>query len=117
EWIGTAFDKGQPQFSPDGRWVAYSSRESGQRQVYVQPAPKADGAPQAAGKWQVSTDGGQSPRWARSGRELFYRNGDRMMAVAVEPGPAFRAGTPKMLFEGRYDFGYDVAPDGKRFLV
>ena len=81
------------------------------------------------GKVLVSNDGGTEPRWARSGRELFYRNGGKMMAVDVQTTPAFRTGAPKLLFEGRYfearalgpDGGsrasYDVAPDGKRFLM
>ncbi len=116
-FLETAFDKFAPAFSPDGRWIAYQSSETGQMQVYVQGAPRAGGSP-AAGKWQISTDGGTVPVWARSGRELFYRNADKVMAVEVVPGPSFRAGTPKTLFEGRYARGgYDAAPDGKRFLM
>ena len=117
-FLETAFDKFALTFSPDGRWIAYQSDETGQMQVYVQGAPRAGGTPPAAGKWQISTEGGTTPVWARSGRELFYRNSDKVMAVEVEPGPAFRAGTPKMLFEGRFERGgYDVAPDGRRFLM
>lgn len=112
-----------PQLSPDGRWLAYtanSTGESGKAQVYVQPFPTL------IGKWQISTDGGSSPRWTRNGRELFYRNGDKMMAVDIESKGGFRAGTPKMLFENSYGFsaaplqpgiGYDVSPDGRRFLM
>ncbi len=78
---------------------------------------------------QISNGGGIEPRWARAGRELFYRNGDKMMAVDVQTAPAFRAGAPKLLFEGRYFEGrgfdtlgdysvnYDISPDGKRFLM
>jgi serine/threonine-protein kinase len=65
----------------------------------------------------VSFDGGTTPRWSGDGRELFYRNGDKMMAVDVQTSPAFRAGTPKVLFQGNYVNSYDVAPDGKRFLM
>jgi serine/threonine-protein kinase len=109
-----------PQVSPDGRWLAYQSSESGIVQVYVQSFPGL------IGKWQISTDGGDSPRWSRNGRELFYRHGQNMMAVDIETGDGFRAGTPKVLFEGRYlggpvgmqpAIGYDVSPDGKRFLM
>lgn len=111
--IQTPFDKYWPQFSPDGRWIAYFSNESGRNQVYVQPYPGP------GGKWQVSTDGGYFQRWARSGRELFYRNGDKIMAVDVQTSPTFRSGTPQVLWEGRYEGGpnWDVAPDGKRFLM
>src|SRR5262249_42060876 len=106
--------------SPDGLWIAYTSDDSGAYQVYVQPF-RGPG-----GKTQISTDGGQFPRWARNGRELFYRNGDKMMAVDIETKPALRAGKPTVLFEGRYEAsssyrqpgtGYDVSPDGKRFLM
>jgi serine/threonine protein kinase/Tol biopolymer transport system component len=105
-----------PQVSPDGRWLAYQSAE----QVFVQPFPGL------GGKWLISTDGGNSPRWARNGRELFYRHGLKMMAVDIETKEGFRAGTPKVLFEGQYlggpagiqpGIGYDVSPDGKRFLM
>jgi Tol biopolymer transport system component len=102
-------------FSPDGRWFAYISDESGRFEVYVQPFPGP------GGKWQVSTEGGRQPVWARNGREIFYRNGDKMMSVAVETTPLFALSKPELLFEGRYwDSGfedYDVAPDGERFLM
>ncbi len=112
----TAYE-GAPQFSPDGRWMAYVSNESGRFEVYVQPYPGP------GGKYQISTDGGSEPVWNRNGRELFYRNGDKMMAVEIATEPSFSAGNPKMLFEGSYvrtsltfpDF--DVSPDGQRFLM
>jgi Tol biopolymer transport system component len=116
-WLESSFDKEYPQFSPDGKWIAYQSRESGTRQIYVQPAPQSDGPAPTAGKWQISTDGGSIPCWSRNSRELFYLSGERMMAVSVEPGPVFRHGSPRLLFEGRYNYGYDVAPDGNRFLM
>jgi len=104
------------EFSPDGRWIAYVSSESGRAEVYVRPAGMS-GSGSPGGKWQVSTDGGIAPRWARNGRELFYRNRERVMAVAIEPGATFRAATPKLLFEQRFLFySYDVSPDAKRFL-
>ena len=99
------------RFSPDGRWVAYVSNESGGWQVFVRSFP---GPGQ---RWQISTDGGRDPRWSRSGRELFYRQGDKMMVVDVEMKPTFRPGRPRTLFEGHFLRSYDVAPDGRRFLM
>ena len=104
-------------FSPDGRWLAYVSNESGRYEVYVQPYPGP------GGKWQISTDGGMNARWDANGRELTYRNGDKVMAVAITTQPAFSAGKPKMLFEGPYmppspaNSYYDVSADGQRFLM
>jgi serine/threonine-protein kinase len=107
-----------PMFSPDGRWLAYGSDESGRQEIYVRPFPGP------GGKLQISTEGGVEPVWARNGRELFYRNGDKMMAAAVETKPTFAAAKPKLLFEGHYEAGifafepnYDVSPDGQRFLM
>jgi len=107
-----------PMFSPDGRWLVYGSDESGRREVYVRPFPGP------GGKVQISTEGGVQPVWARNGRELFYRDGDKMMATAVETKPVFAAAKPKVLFEGHYETGvfpfesdYDVSPDGQRFLM
>jgi Tol biopolymer transport system component len=103
-------------FSPDGLWVAYRSNESGRQEIYVQPFPTT------GAKWQISTDGGEEAIWARSGQEIFYRNGDKMMAVDITTEPVFTQGKPKLLFEGEYPaFGpraeYDVTPDGQRFLM
>ena len=96
--------------------MAYASDESGRYEIYVQPYPGP------GGKWQVSTDGGTEPRWARNG-EIFYRSGDKMMAVQTTLKPSFSAGKPSVLFEGEYALtlatkaNYDVTPDGKRFLM
>jgi Tol biopolymer transport system component len=106
-------------FSPDGRWIAYDSNESGRMEVYVQPFPGP------GGKWQVSTEGGLQAVWARSGREIFFRNADRMMAVQVETKPSLKLSKPEILFEGHYEratgwngyANYDVTPDGQRFLM
>ena len=106
-----------PRFSPDGHWIAYASNESGRNEIYVRPYPGP------GGKWQISTDGGTEPVWNPKGRELFYRNGQKMMAVDYSAQPAFSASKPRMLFEGPYLTSgrsipdYDVAPDGKRFLM
>jgi len=109
-FLDTRFTRGNLQFSPDGKWVAYESNETGRNEVYVVPFPGP------GGKSQVSTDGGTQPRWNRNGRELFFRNANTMMAVDVETGAAFRAGTPRMLFE-KASSDYDVAPDGRRFIM
>ncbi|OFW43075.1 MAG: hypothetical protein A3J28_17380 [Acidobacteria bacterium RIFCSPLOWO2_12_FULL_60_22] len=118
-FLQTPFSEEAPAFSPDGRWIAYMSDESRRFEVYVQPYPGP------GGKWQISTEGGTEPVWARNGRELFYRSGDKMMAVEIMTQPAFRASTPKVLFEGRYEAttglgirtNYGVSPDGQRFLM
>ena len=121
----TKFAQGSPKFSPDGRWLAYCSNESGRPQVYVQAFP-GPGA-----KTQISNDGGTDPVWRRNGGELFYRNGDRMMAVAIATSPNFSAGRPQELWTGHYSPGmssscgapgltssnYDVTADGSRFLM
>jgi eukaryotic-like serine/threonine-protein kinase len=106
-----------PRFSPDGHFIAYNSDESGRTEVYVRPYPGP------GGKWQISTEGGTEPVWNPKGRELFYRSGNKMMAVDVTTQSTFSAGKPKMLFEGPYvptprSFpDYDVSPDGQRFLM
>jgi Tol biopolymer transport system component len=116
-FLRTRFDEGAPRFSPDGRWLAYISDESGRREIYVQPYPGP------GGKRQISTEGGTEPVWNPNGRELFYRSGAKMMAVDIATQPGFTVGKPRMLFEGRYlptpaTFpNYDVAPDGQRFLM
>jgi eukaryotic-like serine/threonine-protein kinase len=109
-FLDTRFTRGNLQFSPDGKWVAYESDETGHSEIYVVPYPGP------GGKSQVSTDGGTQPRWNRNGRELFFRSGAKMMAVDVETGAAFRAETPRMLFE-KVSSDYDAAPDGRRFLM
>jgi serine/threonine-protein kinase len=116
-FLRTTFNESVPWFSPDGRWLAYVSDESGRYEVYVQPYP-GPGA-----KSQVSTEGGTEPAWNPNGRELFYRTGSKMMAVDVTTQASFSAGKPRMLFEGPYvptgvtHPNYDVSPDGKRFLM
>ena len=116
-FLRTPFNESAPQFSHDGRWLAYMSDESGRREIYVQPYPGP------GGKWQISTEGGTEPVWNTNGGELFYRSVDKMMAVDIATQPSFAAGKPRMLFEGHYlptpaTFpNYDVSPDGQRFLM
>ena len=118
-----------PEFLPDGKTVLFTVWLAGatnwsrtqivaqRHEAYVQPFPGP------GGKQLVSTEGGQEPVWARNGRELFYRNGNQMMAVEITTEPNFSAGTPTMLFEGDFRTGavsradYDVTPDGQRFLM
>jgi serine/threonine protein kinase/Tol biopolymer transport system component len=116
-FLRTPFNESAPRFSPDGRWLAYVSDESGHWEIYVQPYPGP------GGKWEVSTGGGTEPVWNPNGRELFYRSGDKMMVVEIATQPSFTAGKPRVLFEGRYEPSpatspnYDVSPDGQRFLM
>jgi serine/threonine-protein kinase len=105
-----------PQVSPDGRWLAYQSDESGRFEVYVRPYPDVK-----AGRWPISTTGGTSPRWSHDGRELFYLDSAGLMAVRVEAGSAFSARGAQRLFPvkpfgGRLGGDYEVAPDSRRFL-
>ena len=104
------------RFSPDGRWIAYVSNESGKEEVYVVPFPGP------GGKWQISTAGGRAPLWTRGGREIVYQApGDEIMAVEVQAAPTFQAGIPKVLFKTHLrpppGAQFDVTPDGERFLV
>jgi len=108
------------QFSPDGRWVAYASNESGSMEVYVAPFPGGNG------KWQVSSGGGQEPRWRKDGKELFFLSRDsKMMAVPVSTGASFASGSPVALFQthrrqpisSQDVYSYDVSADGQRFLI
>ena len=115
-FLQTRFNEAAPRFSPDGHWLAYGSDESGRSEIYVQPYPGP------GGKWQISTEGGTEPVWNPNGRELFYRSGDKMMAVDIVNQPGFAAGRPRKLFEGRYvanpvNPNYDVSRDGQRFLM
>jgi Tol biopolymer transport system component len=117
KFLGPPSDQIHGNFSPDGRFVAYTSNESGRYQVYVQTFPLSDR------KWQVSTDGGYEPRWRADGHEIYYLSEDRkLMAVAVGAGPSFAL--PKMLFQTRVPEGvtsrrthYVPSRDGQRFLI
>jgi len=105
-----------PALSPDGRWLAYASDESGRFEVYVQSFAGL------GGKWQISVDGGREPVWAHNGREIFFRSGGSVMAADVVTQPAFRVSMPRRLFAGDYVFptssaSYDVMPDDQHFLM
>ncbi len=112
-------DETNPTLSPDGRWLAYASTESGRYEVYVSPYPDV-----RAGRWQVSQGGGVNPRWAHSGRELFYRNNaNALVSAAVLPGATFTMGAQTVLFStagfvrfSDFIMSYTVAPDDKRFV-
>jgi eukaryotic-like serine/threonine-protein kinase len=113
----TPFDEYLPRFSPDGKWLAYVSDESGRNEIYVQPFPGP------GRKWVVSTGGGTDPVWSRNSNELFYRQGDQMMVASVAPtGLTFSSAPPRPLFQVGFDVGddgpsYDVSPDGQWFLM
>jgi serine/threonine-protein kinase len=123
--LHSAFGETNGEISPDGKWLAYQSNESGQEEIYIRPFPDVD-----RGRWQISTGGGTRPLWARTGRELFYLDGNNLLtAVSVQTGATFSASTPVRLFSTRYFSGfggagqsvagrtYDISPDGKRFLM
>jgi serine/threonine-protein kinase len=116
-WLSTDYLERAPAFSPNGRWVAYSSDESGRDEIYVRPFPGP------GGRVTVSTEGGIEPAWNPNGRELFFRSGSRLLGVPVETGEAFRVTGPAIaLADGPYySYGwqrqYDVFPDGERFLL
>ena len=116
--VKTPAYEGGAQFSPDGRWLAYASNDSGQFQVYLRPYPGPER------RVPVSTLGGSFPLWRRDGKELFYRNANKMMGVDVSVSAAeLSLSTPRVLFDQRYTFetstiaNYDISLDGKRFLM
>ena len=114
----TEFTERNAVLSPDGRWVAYQSDASGTFEVYVRPFPDADAA-----LHQISTNGGTRPLWVPDGSELFYADGDRLLAVPVQTEPTFSRGTPMVVVEGDYRLTsipgrrYDIDPSGERFLL
>lgn len=110
-FLETPFDEGSPSFSPDGKWLAYLSNDSGQQQIYVQSFPGP------GGRLQISTEGGHSPVWSPDGKELFYRSGSALMVVELSPGPPLKISSPRVFLE---DFKFNLhgmAPEGDRFLV
>ena len=116
--VVTEYDETSPAVSPDGRWLAYASNESGRYEVYVRPFPNTND-----GRWLVSTDGGIEPVWAHSGRELFYKGSGNFMVVEVLTGTTFVTGERRALFSAQgyrpsvlHQF-YDVTPDDQRFVM
>jgi serine/threonine protein kinase/Tol biopolymer transport system component len=119
-YIQAPFNQAHARFSPDGRYVAYTSDESGQSEIYVQTYPKP------TGKWQISNGGGDQAKWRRDGREIFFSTLDqKLMAADVSEAGGFSAGIPKLLFQTQMDVvniltyraNYSVSDDGQRFLV
>jgi serine/threonine-protein kinase len=116
--LNTTAYEGGARLSPDGRWLSYISNESGRNEVYLRPFPGSDR------RWQISTEGGTQAIWNPNGKEIFYRNGDRMMAVGLSATPEVALSAPRLLFEQQYAYGagitianYDVSRDGQRFLM
>jgi Tol biopolymer transport system component len=121
DYLRTEFSESQAQFSPDGKFVAYTSNASGRNEIYVQTFPNPE-----SGKWMISRDGGNQPRWRRDGRELFFVSADsKMMAAEVSITGGFSVGKTKALFQAPLSgsvqannvFRYDVTADGQRFLI
>jgi serine/threonine protein kinase/Tol biopolymer transport system component len=118
-FVNSAFADAEPAFSPDGRWLAYHSNETGSFEVYVRPFPGP------GGKWQISSGGGLDPKWSRNGKELFYRTPDSkiMVATYTTSGDSFHADKPQLWSPGQFTdrgggiFNFDLHPDGKRFAV
>ncbi|HYL39542.1 MAG TPA: protein kinase [Bryobacteraceae bacterium] len=111
-FLKTPFNDADPRFSPDGRFVVYVSDESGKNEIYVRDFPNG------ANKWLISANGGTAPRWRRDGKEIFYIEQGKLMAVNVITRPTFSPGVPALLFENRFlQIGYDVSADGNRFVV
>jgi serine/threonine-protein kinase len=116
--VDTPFSDWAAKFSPDGHWIAYTADVSGQYEVYVRPFPGP------GSQWQISTGGGEEPVWSRAGKEIFYRNGTKWMAVSVNTtarGSEFSATPPRLLFTGPYvnvpGPSYDVGPDGRFVMI
>lgn len=113
-FLQTEFDEFHPDFSPNGRFLAYESSETGQYEIYARPFPPS------SGKIKVSEGGGQYPRWNPNGRELFYRDGDRLMSVDADIDGDLVFGRPRFLFEWPHitsSRDYDVSPDGERLVM
>lgn len=116
DYLASPFAENHARFSPDSRWIAYTSNASGQNEVWVESFPRGNG------KWMVSKDGGNKPRWRSDGRELYYYSTDeKLMAVPIRPGAVIDFGAPQFLFEAKLQsavgWPYDVTPDGQKFIL
>jgi eukaryotic-like serine/threonine-protein kinase len=115
--LETPYREGGPTFSPDGQFIAYASDASGRNEIYIRPVSGT------GREVPVSAEGGGEPVWARHAQQLFYRQGDAVMAVDVETSPALKLGTPRQLFERPYKRSpavwpnWDVTPDGQHFVM
>jgi Tol biopolymer transport system component len=114
--VASRFDELMPRLSPNGKWLAYQSNESGQYEIYVRPFPAA------GARATISSGGGTEPMWSRDGHRLFYRRGPELIAVTYSASPAFAVTSRHTLFSGNYELhafhpNYDVTPDGKRFIM
>jgi dipeptidyl aminopeptidase/acylaminoacyl peptidase len=121
-FLRTEFNEVDGRFSPDGRWVAYISNQSGKNEIYVLPFDESNPGSSAAGALhQVSKEGGTDPHWSGDGKELFYMapDGYLMSVPVIVTGGAFQPGTPQRLFKSPATGGgtWDVSADGKRFLI
>jgi Tol biopolymer transport system component len=118
-WFQSPYAESAATFSPDGRWIAYVSDESGRQEIYLRPYP----AP--GGRTKISSDGGAEPVWTRAGRELLYRQGNQFLSVEIRTEPSFTVGTPRALFSGDFlrggredvPFQYDVSRDGNQIYA
>jgi serine/threonine-protein kinase len=113
----SSFDEYEAGISPNGKWIAYLTNETGSYQIYVRSFPGKEG------KWQISTDGADEPKWSPDGKALYYRKGSQLVAVPVSTAGTFSAGAPKVLFSGfpsmNVDSGisYDITSDGRYFVT
>jgi serine/threonine-protein kinase len=116
--LATTFGESRAALSPDNRWLAYQSNESGRNEIYVRPFPDVK-----SGEWRVSTQGGEEPKWSRDGRSLFFLGPSSLMEAPIESGETFTWGSPKAVFDRKgyvpadVPHSYDVSPDGQRFLM
>jgi Tol biopolymer transport system component len=111
------YNEHSPAISPDGHWIAYTCDKSGKNEIYITPYPGPGSHD------QVSTDGGMGAMWSLKGRELFYREGAKMMVLSVETEPTLKLGTPEIMFESQNYYHnpwipyYDIHPDGDKFVM
>jgi dipeptidyl aminopeptidase/acylaminoacyl peptidase len=117
EFIATEARERQPRLSPDNKWVAYQSDESGKYEIYVTTFPEK------GARWQISSNGGLDPLWSPDGDRIFYRNKNEVLSVEIYDREEFRTGKPIVLFSGKFrqatlmGWYYDIHPDGDKFVM